>query len=324
MNDGLTRLWLWARCNSLKKAAVCGLRTLVKPVVTGLDQRRWRDSGAIPRRCQEQLRPFLLFHRVHRRGKSDFSVSNSAISNRSRLAATVAAGALVLVSMPTAGLALGALDGGVNIPATGSFAALTPASVDPRLAEFVAERSNGSARLMRFTPAGVAERASRSVTVAIRIDEEAARVISVRSAIAAAQEQVAGDARVRVAPTRYNLGVSRGYQSFAKAPELSRTLSEAGIPNLADFRPSPGARPDESRFAAHVAVEEEAKTGASPRSIDSRSDQAVDVAGSYRLTRNLDVTAGVRYSQERDRLAPLAESTQQDSQAVYVGTQFRF
>ena len=233
-------------------------------------------------------------------------MSNSAISNRSRLAATVAAGALVLVSMPTAGLALGALDGGVSIPATGSFAALTPASVDPRLAEFVAER------------------ASRSVTVAIRIDEEAARVISVRSAIAAAQEQVAGDARVRVAPTRYNLGVSRGYQSFAKAPELSRSLSEAGIPNLADFRPSPGARPDESRFAAHVAVEEEAKTGASPRSIDSRSDQAVDVAGSYRLTRNLDVTAGVRYSQERDRLAPLAESTQQDSQAVYVGTQFRF
>ena len=40
--------------------------------------------------------------------------------------------------------------------------------------------------------------------------------------------------------------------------------------------------------------EEQAKAGASPRTIDSRSDQAVDVAGSYRLTRNLDVTAGVR------------------------------
>ena len=255
-------------------------------------------------------------------------MSNSATSNRSRLAATVAAGALVLGSMPTAGLALGALDDGVSLPATGSFAALTPASVDARLARFVAERSNGNARMMRFTPAGAAERTSRSVTVAIRIDEEAARAISVRSAIASAQEQVAGDAAVRIAPTRYNLGVARGYQRFAKAPEpsgtLSRTLSEAAIPNLADFRPSPGARPDESRFGARLAVEEEAKTGASPRSIDSRSDQAVDVAGSYRLTRNLDVTAGVRYSQERDRLAPLAEPTQQDSQAVYVGTQFRF
>ena len=249
-------------------------------------------------------------------------------SNRSRLAATVAAGALVLASMPTAGLALGALDGSVSLPATGSFAALTPASVDPRLAEFVAERSNGNARLMRFTPAGVAERASRSVTVAIRIGEDAARALSVRTAIASAQDQVAGDAGVRIAPTRYNLGLSRGYQSFAKTPEqsssVSRTLSDASIPNLAEFRPSPGARPDESRFGARIALEEQAKAGASPRTIDSRSDQAVDVEGSYRLTRNLDVTAGVRYSQERDRLAPMAETTQQDSQAVYVGTQFRF
>jgi hypothetical protein len=263
-------------------------------------------------------------------------MSKSGTSNRSRLAATVAAGALVLASMPTAGLALGVLDSGVSLPATGSFAALTPASVDPRLAEFVAGRSNGNARLMRFTPAGVAERASRSVTVAIRIGEEEARAISVRQAIGSAQEQAAGEAGVRIAPTRFNLGISRGYQGFAKTPErlvsrsgaasgaLSRSLSEAGIPNLADFRPSPGARPDESRFAARIAVEEEAKTGASPRAVDSRSDQSVDVAGSYRLTRNLDVTAGVRYEQERDRLAPIAEPTQQDSRAVYVGTQFRF
>jgi hypothetical protein len=244
------------------------------------------------------------------------------------MAASIAAGAVVLASMPTAGLALGALDGGVSLPDSGSFTALTPASVDPRLARFVAERSNGNARLMRFTPAGVAERASRSVTVAIRIDEEAARAISVRSAIASAQEQVAGDAGVRIAPTRFNLGVSRGYQSFAKVPErtaaLSSALSEAGIPNLAEFRPSPGARSDESRFAARIAVEEEAKAGTSARTIASRSDPALDVAGSYRLTRNLDVTAGVRYSQDGDRIVPLAEPTQTDSQAVYVGTQFRF
>jgi hypothetical protein len=240
------------------------------------------------------------------------------------MAATVAVGALVLASMPTAGLALGALDQGVSLPATGSFAALTPASVDPRLARLVNGHMRADARLMRFTPAGVAERASRSVTVAIRIDEQAARAISVRSAIAAAQGQMAGDAGVRIAPTRFNLGLSRGYQNFAKAPEVPRTLSDASIPNLADFQPSPGARPDESRFGGRIAVEEQAKVGASPRTLDSRSDQAVDVAGSYRLTRNLDVTAGVRYSQERDRLAPQAETTQQDSQAVYVGTQFRF
>src|SRR5690606_1028521 len=242
-------------------------------------------------------------------GRTGLRMGKLATSRRSRTAAMVAAGALVLASVPTAGLALGALGDGVSLPAAGSFAALTPASVDPRLAEFVSERSRGNARLMRFTPAGVAERESRSVTVAIRIDEEAARAISVRSAISAAQEQAAGAAAVRIAPTRYNLGLSRGYQGFAKTSErevaLSRSLSEAGIPDLAEFRPSPGARPDESRFAARIAVEQEAKTGASPRAILSRSDQAVEVAGSYRLTRNLDLTAGVRYSQERDRLAPL-------------------
>jgi len=98
-------------------------------------------------------------------------VKKVATSKQSRLAASIAAGGLVLASMPTAGLALGALDQGVSLPATGSFAALTPASVDPRLAEFVAKRSHGRALLMRFTPAGVAERASRSVTVAVRIDD---------------------------------------------------------------------------------------------------------------------------------------------------------
>lgn len=235
-----------------------------------------------------------------------------------------AAGALVLSSLPSAGFALGMLDGGLTLSREGGLA-LTPASVDPRLVRLVTERSSGEAGLMRFTPAGVADRASRSVTVAVRVDEGAARAFTVRSAIDAAKDQAAGDAGVRIAPTRYHLGLARGYQRFAKpTPALSRTLSDAAIPDLADFRPSPGAREDQSRFAARIALEEEAKTGASPGTIDSRSDQSLDVAGSYRLTRNIDVTAGVRYSQERDRLAPLADPAKQDSQAVYVGTQFRF
>ena len=249
----------------------------------------------------------------------------SATRKPGRWAATIAAGSLVLAALPTAGLALGALNGGGRVATDDSFAALTPASVDPRLAAFVAERTSGDARLMRFTPAGVSERGSRSVTVAVRVDEDSARAISVRTAIAAAMEQV-GESGVRIAPTRFHLGLSRGYQSFAK-PEptrLSRSLSDAAIPDLAEFEPSAGAREGQSRFAARIALEEQAKTGATPRTIDSRGDQSVDLAGSYRLTRTLAVTAGVRYSQERDRLAPLADSTKQDSQAVYVGTQFRF
>jgi hypothetical protein len=242
---------------------------------------------------------------------------------RSRLAATLAAGAVVLASLPTAGFALGALNGAASL-APGSFAALTPASADPRLAAFVAERSGGMARLMRFTPASAAERESRSVTVAVRVEESSAQALSVRSAIEAAMDKVAGESGVRIAPTRYSLGLSRGYQNFARpaAPALSHSLSDASIPDLADFRPSAGVNEERSRFAARIDANEPAKpAAATPRLVP---DQTVDLEGSYRLTRNLDVTAGVRYSQDRNRLTPLAEPAKLDSQAVYVGTQFRF
>ena len=43
------------------------------------------------------------------------------------------------------------------------------------------------------------------------------------------------------------------------------------------------------------------------------------------LRRNIDVTAGVRYkTPDRDRLAPMPDDRRVDSQAVYVGTTFRF
>ena len=105
---------------------------------------------------------------------------------------------------------------------------------------------------------------------------------------------------------------------------IEHTLSGETIPDLATFRPSPGAKPDESRFAPRIALQQEEKTGSARLTRDALGSQSVDVGGSYRLTRNLDVTAGVRYEQDRDRLAPLADPKQQDSQAVYIGTQFRF
>jgi len=231
------------------------------------------------------------------------------------------AGVTALVAVPSAGFALGLLDSpGVRE----SLRSFTPASADPRLAQLVAETATGGT-LMRFTPAGAANRPGHSVTVAVRIDEEAAGLVSVRSALAASKDQVAG-VSVRITPTRYNLGLARGYQSFASAtgtPELSKELSSAAMPDLASFEPSPGAKDKPSRFAARIQLEEQPKAGRAPRTLESLGDQTLDVGGSYRVLRNLDVTAGVRYSQDRDRLAPLTNG-KQDSQAVYVGTQFRF
>ena len=208
------------------------------------------------------------------------------------------------------------------------FTSFTPASADPRMAELVAKSSKGETQMMRFTPAGAsATRTDRSVTVAVRVDQEVAQAISSgvkRSAAADSDAPVRG---LRIAATRFNLGIARGYSSFAQPPAgrpaISDILSSADIPDLSEFEPSEGARRDPSRFAARIEFDENLPTTRSGEAVDRAGDQMLDVGGSYRLSRNLNVTAGVRYQHERD-LAPLPNLEQQDSQAVYVGTQFRF
>ena len=50
---------------------------------------------------------------------------------------------------------------------------------------------------------------------------------------------------------------------------------------------------------------------------------SLDVGGSYNISRNIAVTGGVRYKVERDQIPALADD-HRDSQAVYVGTAFKF
>jgi len=236
----------------------------------------------------------------------------------------------LLVGAPTAGWALGGFGAGSGtLPQIGTLqlggAVFTPSDVDPALASLVARRGQG-AGLDRFTPAGADPRTGRTVTVAVRVDDGAARFATVRpgnrGTLAASTDN---GGSVRITPTRYNLGVARGLQSFAKAaPVLSRTLSDAAIPNLADFRPSATTEEPESRFAARIAVEEDGAVAAAASPVDPRGDQTVKLAGSYRLTRNLDVTAGVRYSQQQHRITAAQDVSHKEGQAVYIGTQFRF
>lgn len=217
----------------------------------------------------------------------------------------------------------------VSLSARGSIGSFTPASVDPRMAARVSVNRLANSPLFKFTPAASDGRANRAVTVAVRVDSETARAVSVRQALAAAASQP-GIATIRVAPSRFNLGVARGYESFA--PKLAQAIiapeiKKFDMPDLAAFAAGKGknrtATGDAPRFAPRVALDETAKSGRAPRTLEGQGDYSVDVGGSYRVARNLAVTAGVRYSTERDRVAPLTDATQ-DSQAVYVGTQFRF
>lgn len=232
--------------------------------------------------------------------------------------------AALSLGLPSAGLALGGLDAPAPASISEGHATFTPAGVDPQLARKVAQKIAARGEALRFTPATTTSGRDRTYTVAVRVDDATARAISVRSAIAAAQGE-SGLGAVAIAPTRYNLGIARGYQSFAKpdAPAAKVELGRFEMPDLAAFRPADGAPAKPGRFQPRIALENEGNAGRAPRTFEGDGEQSVDVGGAYRVTRNLNVTAGVRLSQERDRLAPLTDS-EQDASAVYVGTQFKF
>ncbi|MXP29375.1 hypothetical protein GRI58_11130 [Porphyrobacter algicida] len=203
----------------------------------------------------------------------------------------------------------------------------TPAKVDPRLARVV-EQALGTDGL-RFTPAARPENGDRVVTMAVRVDRATAKAISFRAPMDGADNARPGlGTTPLVAPTRFNLGTARGYQSFAqptaKLAPLQPGTRDIGLPDMSQFKLDEGAEASKpSRLQPRIAFKRDNEPGHGPRAYDSDIDQLVDLGGAYRITRNLDVTAGVRMSQQRDRIAPLTDGVE-DSKAIYVGTQFHF
>lgn len=257
--------------------------------------------------------------------KQSRKISGKQEGGAARASLLFAAGAL-LIAAPTAVLAV---PDETPVRATLSqVLPFTPANVDPAVSRSVAAKIAARGQTMRFTPGGTALARDRTVTVAIRVDAEQARAISVRSAIASARSGVSGEAGsgpsiATLAKSRYNLGVSRGYETFAKPASTPLDLKRIEMPDLASFRPREGVKETPGRLQPRLALEAESTTGRSPRTLEGAGEQAVDLGAGYRVSRNLNVTAGVRLSQERDRLAPLTDAVR-DDQAVYVGTQFRF
>lgn len=242
--------------------------------------------------------------------------------------ALVASASLLAVALPSSVFAIGALSDSDTSDSSFNQMIFTPASADPAMAELIAERSGSKARMMRFTPASVATAHNdRSVTVSVRVDQRTASALAAASGIANSRDGEGASSGLRVTPTRYNLGLARGFASFTPAPSrtptLSGTLTDANIPDISDFSPRSVGRDEPSRFAARVEMDENRPAGRAAGARDTIGDQMLDVGGSYRLTNNLDITAGVRIEQDRD-IVPLPDIDQQDSQAVYIGTQFRF
>ncbi len=192
----------------------------------------------------------------------------------------------------------------------------TPAAADPRLAAIFA-RGGLNNQGFRFTPVAVGR--NRAVTVAVRAasGNRAPATLNLASQVGA----IAASPAIGLQPLSYSLGAAVGWKRFALSGEADRI--DIGVLPAARERANVGVSYNARKWSSRVQVAAERPVGQAPRTINGTESLSLDVGGSYRLTRNFDVTAGVRYRQDRDRLEPRVDE-RRDSQAVYVGTAFRF
>jgi len=239
-------------------------------------------------------------------------VLSLASSRRARWVAAAAVTGLVLTP------AFAATSGKKRPPAVSlsfdSLSSFTPANADPKLAAALAGKSL-SLTDFRFTPAPAKGRPSQ-VRVAIR----ARATTPAQAAIAQASAPTA--ALNALTPSSYNLGVAVGWHRFAVAGDVAK---------VKDADPALGGRESAvvgvsyslSRFTGRVAVGADKSDGHALPALRRGDTYSLDVGGSYSLSHRVAVTGGVRYNIERDRLSALQDD-RRDSQAVYVGTAFKF
>jgi len=190
----------------------------------------------------------------------------------------------------------------------------TPAAADPRLAAVFA-RGGLDGSDFRFTPSE-SRRDTRAVTVAVRARSN-------QSAVAAADGRTGPIAAqtVGIAPIAYNLGVAVGWKKFAVSGNVSRV----------DMGPQPGSREaadvaltvTSGRASSRLAASTDRPLDGVSKLVDNPESYSVDLSSSSSLTRNLELTAGVRYRSDRDRILRVQDD-RRDSQAAYIGTAFRF
>ena len=187
-------------------------------------------------------------------------------------------------------------------------ASFTPAVADPRLAAEFARRgfSTGS---FRFTPPSASPDKSKAVRVAVRARGSETRPTG-----------TSATAITAITPSAYNLGVAVGWKRFAVSGDFERV--ENGVLPGERRAAELGVSYSDNKLGGGIKVAAEKAEGAQ-RLVGADASYSLDVGGSYSIARNVDLTGGVRYKIQRDRLEPLVDE-RRDSQAVYIGTAFRF
>jgi hypothetical protein len=187
----------------------------------------------------------------------------------------------------------------------------TPANADPKLAAALSGKALALTDF-KFTPAAAKNRPSQ-VRVAIRARSFAPPQLA--SAPANALNQLT--------PTGYNLGVAVGWKRFAVAGDVAQAKSADSALGGRQSALIGVSYSLSNKLSTRVAVGAE-RTSGNPLPALRRGDNvSLDAGASYSLSRRIALTGGVRYNIERDRLSALQDQ-RRDSQAVYVGTAFKF
>ena len=195
-----------------------------------------------------------------------------------------------------------------------SLSSFTPANADPKLAAALAGKSL-SLTDFKFTPAAAKGRPSQvRVAIRARVNEPTQATLAQASAPTSAVNALT--------PSSYNLGVAVGWRRFAVSGDVSK-VKEAD-PALGGRESAiVGVSYSLSKFTGRVAVGADRADNKGLVALRRGDTYSLDVGGSYSLSHRVALTGGVRYNIERDRLSALQDD-RRDSQAVYIGTAFKF
>ena len=193
-------------------------------------------------------------------------------------------------------------------------ASFTPANADPKLAAALAGKGLALTDF-KFTPAPAKGRPSQ-VRVAIR-----AQVMSpAQTRLAEAAPTAAVNA---LTPTGYNLGVAVGWRRFAVSGDVAKAKSADTAIGGRESAVLGVSYSLNNRLSTRVAVGAERTTGNPVAALRRNDNVSLDAGASYSLSRRIALTGGVRYNIDRDRPSAFKDD-RRDSQAVYVGTAFKF
>jgi hypothetical protein len=193
-------------------------------------------------------------------------------------------------------------------------ASFTPANADPKLAAALAGKGLALTDF-KFTPAPAKGRPSQ-IRVAIRARVAAPATERLADAGAAA-------AASALAPIGYNLGVAVGWKRFAVAADVAKVKSADSAVGGRESAILGLSYSLSNRLSTRVAVGADRTTGAPVPALRRGDNVSLDLGSSYSLSRRIALTGGVRYNIEHDRYSALQDQ-RRDSQAVYVGTAFKF